>query len=157
MNAMRVLSVRLLCLSVLAACAATGPVDRPRQPDIHHIGRAIGCTPEGDPYTLPTCMVELVLRDAGWNAHSLGTNLPLSELVPAIDHYKPRICWVSASYTESPRRLRDQLLQLVDAGRSRNADVVCGGRALSGDLRDDPAIRCLDSLQELQRFVAQIT
>ena len=118
---------------------------------------AIGCTPEGDPYTLPTCMVELVLRDAGWNAHSLGTNLPLSELVPAIDHYKPRICWVSASYTESPRRLRDQLLQLVDAGRSRNADVVCGGRALSGDLRDDPAIRCLDSLQELQRFVAQIT
>lgn len=117
---------------------------------------AIGCTPEHDPYMLPTSMVELVLRDAGWNAHSLGTNLPLSELIPAIDHYKPRLCWVSASYTESPQSLRDQLLNLVDAGRIRNTNVVCGGRALPKDVLDDSSICCLGSLQELQRHISDL-
>ena len=118
---------------------------------------AIGCTPERDPYSLPTCMVELVLRDAGWNAHALGTNLPLTELIPAIDHYKPRLCWVSASYTESPNRLRDQLLNLLEAGRIRNANVVCGGRAIPEDILKDSSVCYLGSLRELQQHVTDTT
>jgi methanogenic corrinoid protein MtbC1 len=101
-------------------------------------------------------MVELVLRDAGWNAHSLGTNLPLSELIPAIDHYKPRLCWVSSSYTESPKRLRDQLLNLLEAGRIRNVNVVCGGRALPEDVLEDSSVCSLGSLQELQRHIVDL-
>ncbi len=37
---------------------------------------ALGGTFSGDPYQLPTALIELAMREAGWNAISLGSNLP---------------------------------------------------------------------------------
>ena len=40
----------------------------------------MGGTLDGDPYTLAACMSELVLRDCGWRASSLGNMLPFETL-----------------------------------------------------------------------------
>src|SRR5689334_22827049 len=41
---------------------------------------ALGAAPSGDQYRLPTVLVELVLREVGWQAISLGSNLPFATL-----------------------------------------------------------------------------
>lgn len=99
---------------------------------------AIGCTPEGDPYLLPTLMVELVLRELGWKAQSLGNNLPLEMLSPAMDDVKPQLCWVSVSYVASSQRLREQLSSLAESGEGRGVQIICGGRAFE----EDPQLKC---------------
>ena len=96
---------------------------------------AIGCPPESDPYSLPTLMVELVMRELGWNATSLGTNLPLELLAPAMEDLRPDLCWVSVSYTDSPARLRQQLEFLGEKGRADQIRILCGGQAITNELR----------------------
>ena len=61
---------------------------------------AIGCSPEGDPYTLATQMAELTLLDAGWAATSLGCNIPLSSLGAAISKKRPKLVWLSVSHVD---------------------------------------------------------
>lgn len=56
---------------------------------------AIGGTPPGDEYRLATAMVELVLREKGWNATSLGTSLPFRTLIAAANHHTPDLFWLS--------------------------------------------------------------
>lgn len=109
--------------------------------------RAIGCTPEQDPYSLPTLMVELVLKDLGWDASSLGTNLPLELLEPALDRIKPDLCWVSVSYVDSLPRLEQQLHNLGLLARDRGVKVVCGGQAIDAQMLQ--GIPYLDYVPEL--------
>lgn len=104
--------------------------------------RAIGCTPEHDPYSLPTLMVELVLKDLGWAASSLGTNLPLELLEPALDSIKPELCWVSISYIASFRRLKEQLHHLGKLANERGVQLICGGQAIS-----EPMLHGIDHVE----------
>jgi len=46
-------------------------------------------------------MAELVLREAGWNANSLGDNLPFATLAAAIEENRPRLFWISASHIDN--------------------------------------------------------
>ena len=104
---------------------------------------------ELDPYVLPTTMVELVLRDLGWQASSLGAGLPLDQLRLAIDHYQPKIAWVSVSYTESPAEAQRALVELQMHCRKRSTHLVCGGRALPDEVRSTKGLNCLDNLSQL--------
>jgi methanogenic corrinoid protein MtbC1 len=97
---------------------------------------AIGGTPEGDPYQLPTALVELSLREAGWNAVSLGSNLPTDSFLQAILDYQPQLVWLSvstisdiASFITEQNRLADHI--------SDDISLLVGGRALSPDLRPE--------------------
>ena len=114
---------------------------------------AIGCTPEGDPYALPTMMVELVLREFGWQAQSLGSDLPLEMLEPAVEEMKPEICWVSVSYIDSTSRLQEQLEFLADLGVKHRMTVLCGGQALQDQIRSNVSgIKFVDHLRALEQF-----
>ena len=62
---------------------------------------AIGCTASGDQYSLGTTMAELVLRDARWNAISVGDNLPFATISAAIREYRPALFWLSCSQIEN--------------------------------------------------------
>ena len=42
-------------------------------------------------------MVELVLRQNGWEATSLGSNVPIESLIAALLANRPRIFWLSVS------------------------------------------------------------
>ena len=109
---------------------------------------AIGCTPEKDPYVLANAMVELILRGQGWRSYSLGNNLPLRELKLAIQEYQPRLCWVSASYTENEARLHEELIGLGRFAESYNTLVICGGRAIVPGRLDNP-VKFIDDLRQL--------
>tara|TARA_R110002049_G_scaffold309268_1_gene519515 strand:- start:22736 stop:23617 length:882 start_codon:yes stop_codon:yes gene_type:complete len=95
---------------------------------------AIGGTPSGDPYQLPTAMVELTLRELGWNAASLGNDLPLTCMRQAVHDFQPRMVWISVSYLPKPA---DFVAAERAFAESLPDDVVLiiGGRALNDTIR----------------------
>lgn len=113
---------------------------------------AIGGTPSGDPYNLGTTMVEVVLRDAKWNAHSLGDNLPFETLSAAIVERKPKLFWLSCSHLQNEDEFLAGYGQLYDEFGMSVAFVV-GGNALSDNLRKRMKFSAhCDSMQHLEAF-----
>ena len=96
---------------------------------------AMGGSPESDPYTMPTRMVELVLVEAGWNAMSLGANIPMESMQRAIEMHRPRLFWLSVSRVDEESKFLESYSQLWKSCCSRTALVV-GGRALTESLRE---------------------
>ena len=96
---------------------------------------AMGGAPESDPYTMPTRMVELVLVEAGWNAMSLGANIPIESMERAIEMHRPRLFWLSVSCVEDETTFLESYQRLWEICGTRTA-LVLGGRALSESLRD---------------------
>jgi methanogenic corrinoid protein MtbC1 len=114
---------------------------------------ALGGTPEGDNYEVPTTMIELVLRQSGWRASSLGSSLPFSTLAAAIRENRPRLFWLSVSHIADETQFLREYDELYKMAGDRTALVV-GGRALVEPLRKQMryAAYC-DNLQHLESFV----
>ncbi|WP_246105670.1 cobalamin B12-binding domain-containing protein [Rosistilla ulvae] len=117
-----------ICFRLVNELAQYIPLPGPEAP------LAIGCAPPDDQYQLPTHLVELVLREAGWNARSLGNNLPLESLLDVVTRYQPRLVWVSISVIEDRasfvQTFNDFALRLP-----KGVFLVAGGRAMDDDLR----------------------
>jgi MerR family transcriptional regulator, light-induced transcriptional regulator len=96
---------------------------------------ALGGALEGDPYELPTLMAELVLRERGFDARSLGTGLPAETIVRAIAERRPRLVWVAAAVASDEARFALDFSQIADAASAVGAAVAVGGRALHRSLR----------------------
>ncbi len=118
---------------------------------------AIGGTLSGDPYTVPTALVELVLRECGWQASSYGIDLPVETLCRAIEEESPRLVWVSASGFASPEDLVAAFETLYERAESAGAVLVAGGRALEEGIRSRLrfTVHC-DTLQHLVAFAKTI-
>lgn len=115
---------------------------------------AIGGTPAGDPYTLPTTMADLVLRDARWRSVSLGSNLPGATLAAAIKQYRPRMFWLSCSHIPDPDLFLREYDKLFGEFGLDVAFVV-GGRALNDDLRKNMRYAAFcDNMQHLEAFAS---
>jgi MerR family transcriptional regulator, light-induced transcriptional regulator len=116
---------------------------------------AIGCSPEGDYYSLGSTMVELVLRDAGWRAVSLGENIPMSSLDSAIERLCPQVVWLSCSYLADPADFIASYLRLYDK-HHRSVEFVVGGQALDEKTLDQIHFSLNGrSMQQLQEFIAK--
>ena len=117
---------------------------------------AIGCSASGDSYSLATTMAELVLREARWNACSLGENLPLSSVAKAIVQHRPRMVWISCSHIE---RLSEFLAEYRKLHEEFSLDVafVVGGRALTPPIRKQMkyAAHC-ESMRDLEGFAQSL-
>lgn len=96
---------------------------------------AIGATLGNDPYFIPTTMVALVLREAGWRADSYGVGLPVDTFISAVRDIQPRLVWVSACYIESPEEFLKNFAALQAEAASRGVPIVVGGRALTDSIR----------------------
>ena len=110
---------------------------------------AIGAAPESDPYQLPTALVELALRESGWNAVNLGNDLPLASLIQAVHDYRPKVVWLSVTSVDDPSRFIREQNKLADA-LGDDVSLIVGGRALDDRLR--PKLRYTahcDSLRHL--------
>lgn len=95
---------------------------------------ALGGAPSGDNYQLATKMVELTLREAGWNARSLGSDLPYSTLVAAAKSDLPRLLWLSlTSSVGSDTSSADLQKNLQDfrASLPEETGLVVGGQAVA--------------------------
>ena len=119
--------------------------------------KACGGTIEGDTYTLPTSMVELVLRNAEWDATSLGASIPIQSMVRAIKELKPRLFWVCVSHVPDPEAFVRDFKQLSDAAESIGTAIAVGGRALTQELRQQITFCChCESMQQLEAFAKSV-
>jgi methanogenic corrinoid protein MtbC1 len=135
-----------ICMRALYDLRSALPSPAPTAP------LAIGGTAEGDRYTLPTTMSELVLRGAGWRAVSLGASLPMETVIAAVHQQKPRLVWLSVSHLEDEGTFVENY---TEAYHSFDSDVAValGGRALSDQLRHKLTytVYC-DNMQHLESF-----
>ncbi|MBM4003040.1 MAG: helix-turn-helix domain-containing protein [Planctomycetes bacterium] len=95
---------------------------------------AIGAAASGDIYSLGTTMAELVLRDGGWNAVSLGNNLPFETLAAAIRTQRPRLFWMSCSHIADEAAFLEGYTRLHEQFGGDVAFAV-GGYALTEPIR----------------------
>lgn len=113
---------------------------------------AIGGTLTGDLYRLGTTMAELVLRDAKWNAVSLGDNLPFATVSATIREHRPQLFWLSCSHIEDESEFLTGYRELYEECGMDVASVV-GDYALSEDLRQQMQYSAYcDNMQHLQGF-----
>ena len=116
---------------------------------------AIGGTLESDPYRLPTAMIEVVLRELGWQATSLGTRLPATTIAEAVRDNRPRLLWISVSCIESVPAFLEEYAHLHRVATEIGAAVVVGGRALTAEVRQQMAYSAYcDTLRHLVTFAA---
>nr|WP_286178096.1 helix-turn-helix domain-containing protein [Rhodopirellula sp. JC639] len=111
---------------------------------------AIGAAPESDPYQLPTALVELALRESGWNAINLGNDLPLDSMIQAVQDYQPKLAWLSVTSVDDPVRFVREQNKLADSV-AENVSLIVGGRALDDQLR--PKLRYTAHCDSLRHLV----
>ncbi|MCG8555448.1 MAG: helix-turn-helix domain-containing protein [Proteobacteria bacterium] len=121
---------------------------------------AIGGTPEGDVYQLPTTLIELVLRAMGWRAQSLGSGHPGPTLHAALIDVAPRLFWLSVSHVQDAAALAATCRELESAAARLGATFVVGGRGLDEKLRSRLAYTAhcdqLKHLESLARSLWQV-
>lgn len=118
---------------------------------------AMGGTLSGDYYTLPTTLVELVLRENVWNAHTLGSGLPVDTLVTAIAENRPRLFWISTSYVPDEDQYVAEIAQIFAAAKSHGAALAVGGAALTESLRKRMKYHAYcDTLAHLETFASTL-
>lgn len=116
---------------------------------------AVGGTLSCDPYQLPTSMIELVLREQGWQATSLGTSLPTATISEAVRDSRPRLLWLSVSCIDSIPAFLEDYAHLHSAATETGAAVVVGGRALIPAIRQQMAYSAYcDTLRHVVNFAA---
>ncbi len=116
---------------------------------------AMGTTPEGDLYSLPTRMVELALAEQGWRAISLGNSLPLETLAAACGEHRPQLFWLSVSHIEDVEKLAAGLNKFGE--HSDETRIVIGGQAVTLDFqRRLHSVTVVSSLSELAELANQI-
>ena len=110
---------------------------------------AIGAATSGDYYALPGQMVEVTLREAGWQAVNLGVNLPLNTILEAVRIERPKLFWLSVSHLNDQDKFVEDYSCFWNS-LPRETVVVVGGRALTDGLR--PKLKYTahcDTLQQL--------
>jgi excisionase family DNA binding protein len=120
--------------------------------------RAMGGTIEGDFYTIPTTMAELVLCNAGFHATSLGTNIPISSLIKGVQQYRPNLFWLSVSHIREGLDFIPEFARLSQACAESGTALAVGGRGLTPELRHRMKYSAFcDTMQHLEAFVQSLT
>ncbi|MCA9030139.1 MAG: helix-turn-helix domain-containing protein [Planctomycetaceae bacterium] len=114
---------------------------------------AIGGTLDGDPYTLATAMVELVLRDKGWRACSLGNMLPFQTLRMALCESPAKLFWLSVTSIRDEETFLSEFARISEMAEQRGVAVVVGGKALTESIRRRMRYSCYcDTFGHLETF-----
>lgn len=118
---------------------------------------ATGGTIEGDLYALPSTMAELILRDAGFQATTLGTSIPFSSLIQAVHETRPKLFWLSVSHIAPDLDFLSAFAELSKACTLSGAALVVGGRALNMELRQRMTYSAFcDNMQHLEAFATTL-
>jgi MerR family transcriptional regulator, light-induced transcriptional regulator len=117
---------------------------------------AMGGTSEHDHYQVANQLIEIIFREAGWRTISLGSAVPFSSMLSAIDRYRPRVYWLSVSYIADEENFLKQFQDFATAIPTGTMLVV-GGRCLTESLRRRMqfAAYC-DSLRQLSMLARSL-
>jgi excisionase family DNA binding protein len=144
----RACEIALKVLHELRRSMPVPPADAPN---------AIGGTIEGDPYCLPTAMVELALHETGWRATSLGTMLPAATLIEALHENQPQLMWISVSTIRSIPEFLEEYRRLQGIATGQGTAIAVGGRALTAEIRQQMNYSAYcDTLRHLVTFAHSI-
>lgn len=139
-----------ICLRVLHEIGSLLPAPAADAP------LAIGGTVEFDVYTLSTSLVELVLKQLGWRARSMGSGIPFNSLKSAILSKKPKLFWLSVSYIENENSFVEEWNDLYNEVDRKTA-IVIGGRTITHALREKLHYSAfLENLDRLESFARPI-
>ncbi len=117
---------------------------------------ALGASLEGDHYTMPSLMVEMVMLSIGWNAHSLGPNLPFSTLLAAVKDHDPTLFWISISHLDPSDEFVDQFNEFSEMLPGSTA-LAIGGVAITPELRRRLKFTvCCDNMRQFENYAANI-
>jgi len=97
---------------------------------------ALGGSPEGDPYLLPTLMAELTLAEMGWRTLDLGANVPVNALRVAVQRDAPRLVWLSLTSQQLTQGFLDGYPAFFLTAQARGAAVALGGQGLTPEVQD---------------------
>ena len=115
---------------------------------------AIGGTLSGDVYTLPTQMVELVLRRQGYAATALGNSIPGHSYIKAVEELNPQVVWISVSFVPDRDHFVGEFNRLAECCEQNQAALVVGGGALTSELRRKIKFSSYcDTMEQLKMFV----
>ena len=118
---------------------------------------AMGGTLDGDPYTIAVGMAEVVLRDCGWRASSLGNMLPFETLGRAIQIDKPQLLWISVTAIRDEAHFLANFNILFDTATSMGCALVVGGQALTAEVRQSLRYTTFcDNFKHLEAFARTI-
>ncbi len=95
---------------------------------------AMAAAPEGDQYSLPTQIIDLVLRECGWTSMNLGSNLPLESIAVAVKTHRPKLLCLSISHIDDEATFVERYREF-QASLPSGVCLVLGGRALTDTLR----------------------
>ena len=119
--------------------------------------RALLATAPGDDHTLGLSLVELCLREAGWETLWLGRNTPVAEVVRAVRSEERRIQLVvisASAASDNERTLASSERAIGAACEETGARLLVGGSgAWPRVLRHAHRI---DDFRELERFARQL-
>jgi methanogenic corrinoid protein MtbC1 len=140
-----------LCLSILNTMRTILPRVSPDAP------LAAGCTPPGDPYSLPTTMVEVALIEAGWHACTIGRCVPFDAMQSAVASLRPSLFWLSASTVADGFPFVRHARQFGDYLDKREVTFVIGGRRFDSRTRSRvPHAYFGQSIRQLQEFTVTL-
>lgn len=115
--------------------------------------RAVGASVVGDPADLTSLFVEVSLRELGWEAESLGADLPGSSLGEAAHARNVALVWVCYTHHQPQDVLLEHNRQVNDR-LPPGARLVIGGGALTPELRRSLLFHFFgDSLVQLSSYV----
>jgi len=119
---------------------------------------ACGGTATGNSYSLQTLMAEIVLRDCGYLATSLGTGIPFESFIRAVHEIRPSLFWLSMAYIADESEFLRGFKNLSSACAETQVALVIGGRALTPALREQlvDATYC-ETMQQLAGFARTLT
>lgn len=114
---------------------------------------AVGGSPDGDIYVLPTLMSATVIASVGWREVNLGPNTPLDVIADAAAKENAKLVWLAVSSERAAERVTSEAAGLAgllaDAGRT----LVVGGRAWPKGVKlKAPNAQSLASMAELEAF-----
>ncbi|WP_437193029.1 helix-turn-helix domain-containing protein [Planctomicrobium sp. SH527] len=95
---------------------------------------AVGGSLEGDPYTLASSMIEMVLRENGWRACSLGAMLPFLSLRQAVCDMRPKLVWLNVSAIRDQDTFLTEFDLLAKLAETNDVSLVVGGKAITANL-----------------------
>lgn len=110
--------------------------------------------PEGEVHTLGLSLVEVCIRELGWNTEWLGANLPLREVVLRLATHPTQAVVVSTSPALSRTQDLERQIQTLDEACTRHgAALLLGGRGVWSQRMRAGTI--LADLEELHRWFSE--
>lgn len=122
-----------------------------------HSPIAMGATLEGDHYQLATKMAELVLRQCGWEATTIGSHLPAATLQAALMQIQPQLLWLSCSHIARRDEFMADFRAVWSTAKHIGASFVVGGRALTPELRAElPFAHYCQNMRHLEQLSPEL-